>query len=195
MNLQRLAGILMIVGFALVIIGSIVGPQIYQETDNAVRLNLIANDQTGWFISNLSFALGAVVTAIGFLLISLHLRGSVSVWLLYLAAAVFISGSVLWVIFLYERATDPAAYIEIDSLMITLIYTFFWLTEAGLLLYGIVFLRGSYPNWLGYVSIVFVGLLGGAALIFGSQFFEFLPPQIFNLLTLVIGIVALRQRS
>ncbi len=94
MNLQRLAGILMIVGFALVIIGSIVGPQIYQEPDNAVRLNLIADDQTGWFISNLSFALGAVATAIGFLLISIHLRGSVPLWLPYLAATVFILGSV-----------------------------------------------------------------------------------------------------
>ncbi|MCK4899502.1 MAG: hypothetical protein KAS38_12030 [Anaerolineales bacterium] len=179
----------------LVIIGSIVGPQIYQEPDNAVRLNLIANDQTGWFISNLSFALGAVATAIGFLLISIHLRGSVPLWLPYLAATVFILGSVFWVIFLYVRTTDPAAYIESDSLMITLIYAFFWLTEAGLLLYGFVFIRASYPNWLGYLSIVFVGLLGAAALFFGSQFFDFLPPQIFNLLTLVIGIVVLRHRS
>ena len=191
MDMQFLSGILLIVGFVLVMIASVTDPPgIYGKIDSAARLQIIANHQTRWLAANIVWALAGPVTAVGLLLFSIHLQGSQSAWLLNLAAATAVSGAVALVVYLYVRTSDPAAYFESSSPSPWII-AWFWLTSAALILYGVVFLQGGYPNWLGYGIIAIVGLLGVAALVFRAKFFAAIPPQIYYLLTFIAGIVIL----
>lgn len=193
MNMQMLAGVLLILGFVFVLVASIVGPpRLYQEPESEVRLEIIANYPTRWAASNLFFALGALVTAGGLALIALQLRGSVSPWLLGLGAAAYLLGAIVWAIFMFQRTVNPASLFTsyaFSPLTVALV----WLSVTGLLLYGILFLQAGYPGWLGVGTIAGMALIGGAALLFPAQFFASFPPQVFYVFTFVAGIVIWRQ--
>jgi hypothetical protein len=188
-----LAGVLLILGFVFVLVASIVGPpRLYQEPNSEVRLEIIANFPTRWTVSNLFFALGALVTAAGLTLFALQLRESVSPWLIWLAVAAYILGAIVWVIFMFQRTVNPASLFTsyaFSPLTVALV----GLSVTGLLLYGILFLQAGYPGWLGVGTIAGMALIGGAALLFPAQFFASFPPQVFYLFTLVAGIVVLRN--
>jgi hypothetical protein len=188
-----LTGVLLILGFVFVLVASIVGPpRLYQEPNSEVRLEIIANFPTRWAVSNLFFALGALVTAAGLTLFALQLRGSVSPWLIWLAVATYILGAFVWVIFIFQRTVDPSSLFTsyaFSPLTVALV----GLSVTGLLLYGILFLQAGYPGWLGVGTIAGMALIGGAALLFPAQFFASFPPQVFYLFTLVAGIVVLRN--
>lgn len=193
MSQQQLAGLLLVAGFVFVLLASFVGPpRLYQERESETRLEIIANHPTRWATSNLFFALGGLVTAGGLALFALQLRGSVSSWLLGLAAAAYILGAIVWAIFMYQRTVDPASLFTsyaFSPLTVALVV----LSVTGLLLYGIIFLKAGYPGWLGVGTIAGMALIGGAALLFPAQFFASFPPQVFYLFTFVAGIVIWRQ--
>lgn len=193
MSQQQLAGLLLVAGFVFVLVASFVGPpRLYQERESETRLEIIANHPTRWATSNLFFALGGLVTAGGLALFALQLRGSVSSWLLGLAAAAYILGAIVWAIFMYQRTVDPASLFTsyaFSPLTVALVV----LSVTGLLLYGIIFLKAGYPGWLGVGTIAGMALIGGVALLFPSQFFASFPPQVFYLFTFVAGIVIWRQ--
>ena len=193
MGYQKLAGVLMIAGFVLVILASFIGPnEVYSAPDSKTRLEIIAQNQGRWQATNLVWAAGSLVTAVGLLFLTLGLRGQQSPWLLYIAAAVFAIGSVAWAIYLYQRIGDPAGNLYTTPAA-PLSLVFAWATLAGLALYGVAFLQGSYPSWLGYTLLVTMGLLVvGLVFLFDVVYASF-PPQFFNLLTLIVGIIALRQ--
>ena len=193
MDLQTTAGVLMIVGFVLVMIASAVGPnEVYTAPDNDIRLEIIAQNQGRWMTTNLIWAVASLVTATGLLLLTLGLRGHQSPWLLYLATVTFIVGSVAWAIYLYQRIGDPAGNLYTTP-PAALSLVFVWATIVGLALYGAAFLQGSYPNWLGYTLLVAMGFVTAGLIFFFDAFYASFPPQFFYLLTLVVGIVALRQ--
>lgn len=193
MNLLQMAGILLILGFALVLIASFVGPNgVYTAPDNATRMEIIAQNQGRWKATNLIWAFGSLATASGMLLITLGLRNDGNTILLYLAATVFSIGSVAWAVYAFQRIGDPEGNLYTtppapQSLV------FAYATIVGLALYGLAFLLGSYPNWLGYTLLVAMGLLTTGLIFFFDRIYAFFPPQFFNLLTLIIGIVAIRR--
>lgn len=193
MNLQQIAGVLMIVGFMLVLIASFVGPnEVYTAPDSDTRLEIIAKNQGRWKATNLIWAVGSLVTASGMLLLTFGLRRENNPWLLYLAATSFVIGAVAWAIYTYQRIGNPA-----ENLYTTppawLSLAFAYATIAGLALYGLAFVLGSYPNWLGYTLLVAMGLLTAGLIFFFDAVYASFPPQLFNLLTLIVGIVALRR--
>jgi hypothetical protein len=193
MEYQKLAGISLIVGFGLVMIASFIGPNsVYRAPDSETRLEIIAQNRGRWMTTNLVWAIGSLVTAGGLLLLTLSLRGRQSPWLLYMAAAVFIVGSVAWAIYLYQRIADPAGNLYTNP-PAPLSLVFAWAAIAGLAMYGAAFLQGSYPNWLGYTLLVAMGLLVVGLIFFFDAVYASFPPQFFNLLTFIVGIVALRQ--
>jgi hypothetical protein len=193
MNLQQTSGIFMIAGFVLVLIASFIGPNsVYTAPDNAARLKIIAQNQGRWRATNLIWAAGSLVTASGMLLLTLGLGKEMNSWLLYLAAAVFITGSVAWSIYVYQRIGDPSGNLYTTP-PASLSLVFAYATIAGLVLYGLAFVLGSYPNWLGYTLLVATGLLATGMIFFFDAFYASFPPQFFYLLTLMVGIVALKQ--
>jgi hypothetical protein len=193
MGYLKLAGVLMIAGFVLVIIASSIGPNdVYSAPDSKTRLEIIAQYQGRWQATNLIWAAGSLVTAVGLLFLTLDLRRHQSPWLLYIAAAAFAIGSVAWAVYLYQRIGDPAGNLYTTT-PAPLSLVFAWATLAGLALYGVAFLQGSYPNWLGYTLLVAMGLLVVGLVFFFDVVYASFPPQFFNLLTLIVGIIALRQ--
>lgn len=193
MEYQKLAGISMIVGFGLVMIASFVGPNaVYTAPDSNTRLEIIAQNQGRWTATNLIWAVASLVTAAGFLLLTLALRESQIPWLLYAGAAAFIVGMLAWAIYLYQRIGDPAGNLY-TSPPAPLSLVFAWATIAGLALFGVAVLQGSFPNWLGYTLLVAMGLLAAGFIFFFDVVYASFPPQFFYLLTLIVGIVALRQ--
>lgn len=193
MDFQQIAGIALIAGFILILVASFVGPpRLYQEPESETRLQIIADYPTRWVASNALFALGGLITAVGFLLFSLQLRGSVSAWWFGSSAATYTLGAILWAIFMYQRTVNPASLFTSYAFSPLTIALFGFLV-LGLLLYGIVFLLADYPGWLGIVSIAGMVLIGGIALLFPRPFFESFPPQLLYFFTLAAGIVMLRQ--
>lgn len=200
-DLRRTAGMALVAGFLLVIVATFVTPPgLIRAANNAaqgavrgaVRLEIIAQAEKAWIAMNAGWALGALVTAAGFLLLTRTLRRDESPRLTYPGAAAFALGGIALALDFYLRTIDPAAYFALSPPP-PLVLAFFWLTEAGLILYGIVFLRRSYPRWLGSAFIYTAGFLAAAALIFSSQFYGVFPPQIFYLLTAVAGTMLMGQ--
>ncbi len=193
MNLLVIAGVLMIVGFVLVVIASLVGPNaVYTAPDNDTRLEIIAKNPGRWTATNLVWAAASLVTAAGTLLLTLGLRESQSPWLLYAGAVVFIVGAVAWAIYLYQRIGDPAGTLyTTPPALLSLVFA--WATIFALGLYGAAFLQGSFPNWLGYTLLVAAGLFVVGLTFFFDTFYASFPPQVFYLFTLIMGIVALSQ--
>jgi hypothetical protein len=192
MEFQKLAGISMIVGFGLVMIASFVGPNaVYTAPDSNTRLEIIAQNQGRWMATNLIWAVASLVTGAGFLLLALALRESQNPWLLYAGAVAFIVGMAAWAIYLYQRIGDPAGNLYTTP-PARLSLVFAWATIAGLALFGVAVLQGSFPNWLGYTLLVAMGLLAAGLVFFFDVVYASFPPQFFYLLTLIVGIVALR---
>lgn len=193
MNHEQLPAILLNLGFVSVLVASVVGPpKLYQEPDVNRQLELIAEHQTTWIISNVFFGLAGVVTAVGLALFSWQKRGSENAWLASIGSAAYFLGALAYVIFLYQRTVNPAPLFTDYSFSPLTVFLLAALV-IGLLLSGVAFLQAGYPVWLGVVTIGGMVLIGGAALFFPTRFFSFFPPQVLFLFTLVAGIVMWRQ--
>jgi len=92
----------------------------------------------------------------------------------------------------YQRIEDPAGNLYTTP-PAPLSLVFAYVTIAGLALYGLVFLLGSYSDWLGYILLVSMGLLTVGLVFFFDTVYASFPPQFLYLLTLIVGIVAMRQ--
>jgi hypothetical protein len=73
MNMLKLAGVLLVVGFVLYLIAMFVAPRLYQEPDIGKHVAIIAANQTRWNVSQLFFALGLIIPAV--IRIGLLLKG------------------------------------------------------------------------------------------------------------------------
>ena len=193
MTQTSLIGLLLISGFVLVLIASTVGPPgLYQEPAADKQVQIIEDHMSRWTASNLLFAIAALVTAAGLLFLSSQLRETATPWLVWSAGLAYLAGAVLWGVFLYQRQIDPGALFS-DYTFSPLTVLMVALLIGSLLIYGIAFLQGGYPSWLGYGTVGLMGLIGLIALIFPGPFFKYFPPQALYLVTLAAGIVLLRR--
>ena len=189
MDTQRLSAILLIAGFAVLMVASLLGPQgIYQTSDPAKRVQIVEENMTSWKITQSLTGLSLLLTAAGFFVLNTRLYTVGNAWVPTLGAAAFVIGAISGALFLYRQTTDPLSAFEgAYSGMQTLAY---WLWLAGLLLFGVSFLQAGLPAWLGYLT-------AGAALVYGIVFLisgaGFLTPFLVSLLSLVIAIILLRQ--
>ncbi len=193
MQTQQLSSILLIAGFAALVLSFLLGPpgmaQTYQPPDPQRRIQIIEEYKMRWNISQASIGIGILLTAIGFFVLNTRLYTVANAWVPTLGAAAFIVGAISGAFFIYRQTTDPlSTYEGAYSGMQTLYY---WLSLAGLLFFGVAFLQAGLPTWLGYLT-------AGAALIYGVVFLisggGFLTPFLVTLLSLVIAIILLWQK-
>jgi hypothetical protein len=192
MNLQKISGILITSGFTLFVVGALLSPPgLYQESDIAVRVAVVNANQSSWIASQVVSGVSMVVFAVGFLYLSLHLKGKHPRWMLKVAASAMLVGAVSGVIYLFQYTPDPASVWNsvraIPSIIAAMLFT-----VLGSLLYGLVFLRGDTPSWLGYL------MLGAAAVstgifVAGGGAVAFFAIAIVYIAALIAGIVLLRQ--
>ena len=190
MDTQRFSAILLIAGFAVLMVASLLGPRgIYQTSDPSERVQIVEENMTSWKITQSLTGIGLLLTAVGFAVLASRLRTVGNAWVPTLGAAALVVGAISAALFLYRQTTDPLSAFEgAYSGMQTLAY---WLWLAGLLLFGVSFLQAGLPAWLGYLT-------AGAALVYGIVFLVsgagFLTPFFVALLSLVIAIILLRQK-
>jgi hypothetical protein len=190
MDTQRFSAILLIAGFAVLMVASLLGPQgIYQTSDPSERVQIVEENMTSWKITQSLTGIGLLLTAVGFAVLASRLRTVGNAWVPTLGAAAMIVGAISAALFLYRQTTDPLSAFEgTYSGMQTLAY---WLWLAGLLLFGVSFLQAGLPAWLGYLT-------AGVALVYGIVFLisgaGFLTPFLVTLLSLVIAIILLWKK-
>ena len=144
----------------------------------------MAANQSGWVTANWFWIASGVASAAGILLIALALRGTLAL----AGAALFVIGSAFWVIHAYLRSLDP----DFSTEGLWMEAVFGWLTMSALALLGMVFLQGGLPKWVAFVNLGYALLFLLAFLNFRSQFFEFFPPQGVFLISLPMGVAALK---
>lgn len=172
MNQVKVASLLLMAGLVLYFIAGVVAPRLYQEPNINIRVEKVSNNPIRWNVSQVFFALGIMLPAIGFLLLAAQLRGTQRSWLVYLGAAAFMAGAMIGTLFVYRQTLDPAKYWESTG-PIPLIVAYMVLTLTGLLFYGIAYLQNNFPGWLGYLIVgssviilaVFLIMRGGGAFV------------------------------
>ena len=191
MDLLTLSGVLMILGFGLLVLNMLLAPpRLYQETDTEVRLQIIADHRFRWIFAQVTGALGPLLTAIGFLLLAIHFQEVQSSLLLNIGAAAFILGAVSMMLYTFQSLSDPGAYLT-NTKIAPVEIAGISLTSAGGILFGITFLQSSIPNWLGYLTIGSAVLLFTYLLLKGSL--GYLMVILFYLVTLIVGTVLVLQ--
>lgn len=190
-----------IVAAAIVVLGSILfliaafspAARVFAESDAERKLQMILADRRAWTNSQWLFSLGALVTAAGLLLVVLYDGGPLAVPWSYLAVATLLVGAGLWSWHVYLRAVDPQAFVR-GALPAWHFVAYTLATQAGLATLGFVIARmdaqSRLPGWLGWL------LMGSCALLFILYLlFKDMPPFVYYILTLLLGLMLLIFRS
>lgn len=187
---EQTAGIIIIAGVALWIAAMLGAPPgVYNMEDIAARMTILDAYPTRWIISQVLFALGALVPTIGLGLLVLALRGDPGGWLPLAGAAVFALGGLIGAVVVVQQTLDPVGFWEGTAAALTGT-TYIWLVLAGLAAIGVYLVQASFPNWLGYVSMG-TAVAGAGVLIVTGGGTGFFVASFVYLVTLMAGIVAL----
>jgi hypothetical protein len=151
----------------------------------AERQSILDGNQTGWVVTNWLWVAAGVVTAVGLLLFALQYRDRLSI----AGAALFVIGSAFWVRYAYLRSLD--AGVTTEGLWMEVVFA--WLATTGLALMGVAFLRGDFPNWVGYINVGYAILFVLVFILFRTQMYELFPPQVIYLVASFTGIMAIRR--
>lgn len=194
MSKQRLSGIVLIIGFIVLVLFGFVftPPNLYQEPDIEVRMQIVERHRSRFTTAQIATVVGAVVIAVGYLLLTLHLQEGETARFANFGAAAMLLGTISLAILMLLGIADPRAYLERGSLSGSpaTIYDdgFTWLTIAGYLLYGFVFLRADFPRWLAIFILGFTILV-----LFAALFIEQAAVELLFLMPFVVGIALLRR--
>ena len=158
MDFARLSGMLMILGFSLLIVGGIAAPPgVYRENKLDEKLKIISDHQIRWSATNLIGSIGAVSTSLGFILLASHLWKSQNQILIVLGAIAASVAAIAVTVQSFRRAYDPAVQLAGTA---RLDQVWLWSFLLAIFLFGIILLQAGYPNWLGYLSISTAIVLG-----------------------------------
>jgi MFS family permease len=200
MDLQKLAGIILIFGAVLYTLAMLVAPRLYQEEDLHKRMEIIEAQTGRWNLSQLLFGLGMLLPGLGFLVLATGLPPGQLAWMQYLGGAAFLAGGILGALLIYRQTMDPLRFWEEghpestgdrNQILIVVGNGYLFLTMIGFLLFGIVFLLASSPAWLGILNIA-VALLGALVYLLRRGRGAFFLTILFYLVALIDGIMALR---
>jgi hypothetical protein len=185
MTIGRIGGLVIIIGSLIFMFAAAPMSKIYGPQDIEGRMALLNANRPAYVFSQLLFAIGAAVTAAGFVVMSPRLRPSASPdWLPALASTLLLLGTASWLLFVYQRAVNPEVYFQDYARVPWNAWAYLVLTALALLIFGLVFLQSGFPRWIAYFTVIVIGLLTAGAIFIP----EWLPPQLTYLLTLVIGV-------
>ena len=160
-------------------------PVIYTGKNAQEKLDLLAAKPRRWTLSQYLVILGGLVSMAGTVLLVFLFSGSRGFLPAVIGAAGFVLGHVFWIWIVILRILKPQRQVT-GEFPGWLFPSFSFLAQLGLAGFGVAFwLQGIHPL-LGIV------IFSGALLIF-LLFLKFkgLPPFVYYLMTLVIGLVLL----
>jgi hypothetical protein len=181
---DRTPGLLLIAGSVVFVAGAAMGvPRVFTEPDPQARLRLLTEHLGMWRAAQPLYGLGPIIAAagVGYLAAGAPTRATQA---MFAAACLGLAvGSLAWAWSLYLRGTRVAEF-AFGTLPGWPFATYVLLTIGGLALLGAGLLAGGFPAWLGWLTL-------GADLIFlaGFLWFKDIPPFVFYLLLLLVGVV------
>jgi hypothetical protein len=185
MSLHKISAIVIILGSVLFLIAAFlpISVRVFPEPSAARKLEIIMASPTAWFVAQIFFAFGAMITVTGIALVGYQFRDQSFALLMQASVAVLFLGALLWIWYLYMRTVDPAAFAE-GSLPVWLLLLYFVLTEAGLAVFGVSLLRSALQQWVGWVVIASMALFFLLTVILRD-----IPPFVYYLITLLTGVM------
>jgi hypothetical protein len=163
--------------------------RIFAMPDAAERLAIITGAPGQWVLAQLLFAIGSIVTVVGIGLLAVRSAGQDFTIYVTTSAVVMAVGALLWCWHVYLRAVEPARFTA-GEIPVWLFAAYSVLTMAGLALLGTALLQTTLPTWVGRLSIGSAALFLVLALVFGDM-----PPFVYYVITLIIGVLLYRAAS
>jgi hypothetical protein len=181
--MQRLAGATMTAGSLLFIVGGLtpVIRHVFASDNSLARLSYIEQDSAAWDRGNALFGAGGFIAALGLVLLARSVQLATSGWVhvavAYVAATLATAGALSWAVICYLRiARSPFDVVFLD-INPWLFRTYGFVTQTAFVILGVVLLRNSYPNWLGWILIIAGAIflvpfmaLGGLPFVFCAVF-------------------------
>ena len=184
MNTMQTAGVLFIVGSTIFNFGAGIGvPRIWTEPDPHARLRMLEERRTMWRIAQPFYGLGAIFAGAGAGYLAVDATSRATQSLFSIASVAMIVGALAWCWSLYLRGTRIEDFV-FGRQPAWPFLTYILLTIAGLAVLGAGMHIGDFPAWLGWLILV-------ADLAFLAAYIGYkdIPPFVFYLLLLVVGIV------
>ena len=159
MDSPRTVGIILIVGFVVMVVGAFVAPQGAYQGEVSDRLALIEDQESRWVLSKVFDGLSVLLLTGGMVLLGvMNTSNDAEGWLNTSAAVCFAIAGIVGVIWVYLLVSDPGPLYDRDT-PAPLVVGFVALLAIGLFAYGAHFLQASgYPTWVAWVNII-VGVL------------------------------------
>ena len=152
MTIDRTAGIVMIVGSTVFMIGAAVGvPGVFTQRDPQVRLRLLTERRRAWRIAQPLYGLGSLIAAAGVAFLVGGAEGGTRV-VLATSGATLAIGALAWGWALYLRAT-PVSDFAFGALPSWPFASYVLLTIAGIALLALGLLIGDFPTWIGWATV------------------------------------------
>jgi len=186
-KLLKLGSVIIIIGSVLFFIAAF-SPisRVFGIPSPDRKLEIILSAQNQWMIAQILFALGAVVTAAGISIVAYYFRNQPFSTLLNIGAVLLFIGAFLWTWHVYLRAIDPQLFVE-RGIPVWYFASYTFLTQAGLVFFGIALLRTEIQNWVGWMIIGSMGLFFVLTIIFRDM-----PPFVYYAITLTTGVMLYR---
>ena len=193
--MQRIAALLLLAGTAVAWFGES-RPIIFDTFSDAPNpQQFIDADPGAWQLAMLAMAAGAVIAAIGILLLAVHIRrlsdDETVKRLSIVAGALAIISTLTYATSRTISATTRLWEPPINgtvAVVLSLTYGLGW--QLALILAGYLLLRSDYPKWLAWPVMLIAGLLLVATAVTGGM-----PPGLYYFVVLFMGIVLLFVRT
>lgn len=185
-DLERTAGELLVAGSLIFGFGASIGvPRVFTETDRQTRLRMLEERAAVWRFAQPLYAGGPVLAAVGVGVLARSAPSGPGQDLFVAAAVALVIGSCLWAYSCMLRGLHIADF-ALGRLPGWPFAGYALLTISGLALLGSGLLNAGYPDWLGWL------VLGSDVLFLGFYLrTSDLPPFVFYLLLLLVGVVVL----
>lgn len=182
---SSLAGALLLAGAVVFFVGVSIGvPRVWTEPDVDKRARMLAAHPVAWRVGQAFIVVGTVVAGAGVGPLAAEAEVA-SRTLLAVSCGLLVAGALCWSPSLYRRALHPHDFAHGRQPGGPWV-AYVWLTLAGLLLLGVGLVAGDAPGWLGWVVL-------GADVLFAAAYLRFhdIPPFVFYLLLVVVGVTVL----
>jgi len=150
------------------------------------KLEIILSAPNQWMAAQVFFALGALVTAAGVAFIAYYFRNHHISSLLNICVLMLFIGAFLWTWHVYLRAIDPELFVQ-RGIPVWYFAAYTFLTQVGLVLFGIALLRTELQSWVGWMMIGSMGFFFVLTIIFRDM-----PPFVYYIVTLITGVMLYR---
>lgn len=185
---NKAAGLVMLLGSILFIIAAFLPySRIFAESDPAVRMEIISQQAKMWRTGQVLFVLGSVITVLGLVFLYYKFRTSIHSSLAWLSILFLLAGSILWSWHCVERMISPEGFVN-GTLTPKLFLLYSILTQAGLIIFGVLLLGTNLAGWMAWMLILGTVLISILMIIFKDM-----PPFVYYVFTLILAIKLLAE--